>query len=385
MKRIIILGSSAAGAKVIEEVRRNDRESEITIIALDGHYPYRRDAFASFISKEITPENVFYRSKDFYDQHNVNIILDQKISRVNFKRKRVFTEDKQQFEYDVLIVTDTPENRYPDIKGTNKENVYGYKKLNDIDKIVNALPVVKTVVIQSNSFSGFEAALSFIKREKEVILVSSEDSFLTASFETEMVEWLISKLEEKGLRVIRDNMISEILGDKDAKAVRLQSGKVFSAEVILFVETDEDLRLFSGSSIKVTQKIEVNAEFKAGSDDVFAVDQACQLSGFEPVTPLSVLEEQGETVAAVISGQERTFTMPLCTLSQNIEGFVLTVLGRIDGEGVTVNHAFDQDSGTYKGLYIQDNCLVGAVLVNKEDERDALLENIQKKVLFDCA
>jgi NAD(P)H-nitrite reductase large subunit len=69
MKRIVILGSSVAGAKIIEEIRRNDSSSEITIIAFDGHYPYKRDAFASFISKEITPENVFYRSKDFYEQY----------------------------------------------------------------------------------------------------------------------------------------------------------------------------------------------------------------------------------------------------------------------------------------------------------------------------
>ncbi|MCK5179290.1 MAG: NAD(P)/FAD-dependent oxidoreductase, partial [Candidatus Omnitrophica bacterium] len=64
MKQIVILGSSAAGAKMIEEVRRNDPLSEITIIAFDGHYPYMRDAFAPFIAQEIIPEDVFYRPKD---------------------------------------------------------------------------------------------------------------------------------------------------------------------------------------------------------------------------------------------------------------------------------------------------------------------------------
>ena len=373
MKRIVILGSSAAGAKMIEEVRRTDSSSEITIIAFDGHYPYRRDVFAPFISKEIIPENVFYRSKDFYEQHNVNIVFDQKISRINFKRKKIFTEDKKQIDYDVLVVSDTPENRYPDIKGTNKENIYGYKKLKDIEGIVNALPVVKTVVIQSNSFAGLEVALSFIKRGKEVILISSEESFLITHFETEMVEWLIKKFEEKGLRIIQGNAISEILGDKAAKAVRLQTGKVFSAEVILFVETNEDLRLFSGSLLKVGENIEVNPEFKADAQDVFVVDQSCSLSGSEPVTPLLVLEEQGEMVAAAINGQERVFSMPLCIWSQNIEGLAITVLGRIDESGVTVNHAFDQESGTYRGLYTKDKCLVGAVLVNTEDKRDELL------------
>ena len=383
MKRIVILGSSAAGAKMIEEVRRNDTESEITVVALDGHYPYNRDAFAAFIAKETSPANVFYRTKDFYEQHNVRMVFDQKISRINFKRKKIFTEDKQEIDYDVLLVTDTPGNRYPDIKGTNKENIYGYKKLKDIDQIVNALPVVRTVVIQSDSFSGLEAAMSFIKREKEVILVSSENGFLNRHFEAEVLQWLTGALEEKGLRVMPENAIAEILGDKDAKAVRLQSGKVFSAEVILFMETDEDLRLFSSSSITTGRKIEVSSEFKAGADDVFVVDQACSLSGPDPVTPLPVLEEQAKAVVAVINGQESVFSIPVCSWNQKIEGFVITVLGRIDEEGLTVNRTFDQESGTYRGLYLKDNALVGALLVNKENERGSLLGNIFNKTLFD--
>ena len=75
--------------------------------------------------------------------------------------------------------------------------------------------------------------------------------------------------------------------------------------------------------------------------------------------------------------------MPLCIWNQNVEGLLITVLGRIDEEGVAVNHTFDQEAGTYKGLYIKDNCLIGAILINKEDERDELLGNIREKTHFD--
>lgn len=377
MKRIVILGSSAAGAAMIEEVRRVDPSSEITLIAFDGHYPYKRDAFAPFIANEITPANVFYRPKDFYDRHHVRMVFDQKISRINFKRKKIFTEDKQQFDYDVLLVTDTPENRYPDIKGTNKESVYGYKKLKDIDRIVNALPVVKTVVVQSDSFSGLQAALSLIKRGKEVILVSSEKNIFNAHFEDGMAQWMIRQFEDKGLRIFQSNAIAEILGDKDAKAVRLRSGKVYSAETVLFVETNEDLRLFSGSAVRIGQRIEVTSGFRTDEADVFAVDQACSLSGPEPVTPLLLLEEQGKMVAAAMNGHDRPFSAPVCVWNQNAEGLAVTVLGCINGEGITVNRTFDSAAGTYRGLYIKDHCLVGAILINKEEEKEGLLEHIR--------
>jgi nitrite reductase (NADH) large subunit len=272
--KIVILGSSAAGAKIIEEIRKTDPSSAITVISFDGHYPNTRDAYAPFIANEIAPEKVFPRSRGFYEQHHAQVLFDKKITRINVKRKKIFTEEQEPIDYDVLVVTDTPENRFPDIKGTNKQNIFGYKKLKDIDTIVNALPFVKTVVIQSDRFSGLQAAASFIKREKEVILVSSEGNFLNKHFDAAATAWLMAKFEEKGLRILVGNPITEILGDKDAKAVRLRSGKVFSAEIVLFMETEEDLRLFAGSGVPMGQKIDVDRDFKAGgADNLFIVDQ----------------------------------------------------------------------------------------------------------------
>ncbi len=382
--KIVILGNSAAGVKIIEEVRQGDSSSEITIISFDGHYPNKRDAFAAFIGKEISPEDVFCRPKDFYEKNNINILFDKKISRINFKRKKIFTDDKEQIDYDVLIVTDTPENRFPDIKGTNKGNIFGYKKLNDIDKIVNALPIVKTVIIQSDSFSGLQAAVSFVKRKKEVILASSRNDFFSKHFEAGAIEWLLSKFEEKGLRIMRENTISEILGDKEAKAVRLNKEKVFAAEVILFMEADEDLRLFSGSGIQMGQKIDVDQDFRAkGADDLFVVDQSCEWAGEEPVTPLAVLEEQGKKVASAISGQDHGLVLPVYSQSLNVEGISITLLGQTrEKEGVTVKRMFSPESGQYKGFYIEGDCLVGAVLINAEDEKEEFLRQINEKVTF---
>lgn len=379
MKRIVILGGSAAGIKVIEEIRRTDSSSEITIISFDGHYPYKRDAFAPFIAKDIAPENVFCRPKDFFDQNKAQIILDKKISRINLKRKKIFMEDKEQIDYDILIVTDTPENRYPDIKGTTKENVYGYKKLKDIDRMVNDLSIVKTVAIQSNSFAGLQAAVSFNKRGKEVILVTAKDDFLNRHFEPDVVNWITTQLEEKGLRIMQDNCVMEILGDKEAKAVRLQSGKVFSAEIVLFTETDEDLRIFTGSDFKIGKAIQVDNKFQTNIEGVFAVDQTCNQRVSEPVTPVSILEVQGEIVAAVINGQDRGYELPIYCGNTRTDGLVITIVGDIEDSQAAVQKSFDSETATYTAIYRKDNRLIGAILVNKDEEIDGILNCIHQK------
>ena len=178
MKRIVILGSSAAGVKAIEDIRASGPESEITLIAFDGHYPYYRDTFAPYIAKEIDAPKVFCKAKEFYVKNNVNVILDKKLSRINAKRRIICMEDKERIEYDILIVTDTPENQFPDIKGTNKTGIYGYKKLKCIDQLFNAVPLIDTVAVQSDSFTGLQAAAALVKRGKEVIFITSENGFI---------------------------------------------------------------------------------------------------------------------------------------------------------------------------------------------------------------
>ncbi len=384
---IVILGGSPAGVKIIEEIRQHDSSADISIISFDGHYPNKRDAFTSFIGKETTPTEVFYKSKDFYEKNNVNVVLDKKISRINLRRKKIFMENKEQIDYDILVITDTSENRFPNIKGTNKGNVFGYKKLGDVDKIVNALPIIKTVVIQSDSFSGLQAAASFVKREKEVILVSSEHDFLGRHFSGEALDWLVGQFEVKGLRIMRASTISEILGDKEAKAIKLGSGKVFASEVILFMETDEDLRLFSGLETCAGQKIDVDDSFKAkGIEGLFVADQVCSLSEKEPVTPLVVLEEQGKKIAAVIAGKDLELALPTDLQSFKMEDLAVTIIGQVqEREGIVINQVFDQESGRYKRFYLEDNCLIGAVLMNSEDEVQDILRKINEKVVFEAA
>jgi len=388
MKRIVILGSSPAGVAIIEEVRANDPACKITLIALDGHYPYYRDAFTPFIAGDITPDSVFCQAKDFYEKNNINVILDSKISRINVKRRIIFTEEKERIEYDVLVITDTPENNFPDIKGTNKTGVYGYKKLKDIDQLLNVIQLIDTVAIQSDSFTGLQAAAALVRRGKEVVFISSQKGFISTHFGDDVAQWMVSRLENVNLRIIPDNAIVEILGDKDAKAVRIKEGKVHAAQAIIFVESDEDLKLFKESRLQMDKKVEVNSQFRTNIDSIYAVDHVSVINYSEPVTPLSVLQEQGRVVAAAINDQQQSVEVitTATTLSLNVKGLVITVLGQVGSrDGIEVRRSFDQEVGSYKGIYLEDDRLVGAILVNADGEKDELLRLINEKGQVEAA
>src|SRR3989338_6495324 len=133
MKKILVLGSSIAGVKAIEEIRRFEPDCAATILT-DGEYPYDRGLFAPILAKEVDYKKIFYKPNDYYEKNRVTVVTGKKNARINPKKGKVTTDDKQAFEGDVLIITDAPGYKLPEIKGVNKNGVYTLQQLTELDQ-----------------------------------------------------------------------------------------------------------------------------------------------------------------------------------------------------------------------------------------------------------
>ncbi len=318
MKKILILGSSIAGVKAIEEIRRFEPDCEATILT-DGEYPYDRGLFAPVLSKEVDYKKIFYKPNDYYEKNRINVVVGQKIARINLKKCKVTTDDKQAFEGDVLIVTDAPGYKLPEIRGVNKNGVYTLQQLTDLNQILDFLPLIDTVLIQSDSNRGVSIAAAFLKRDKEVIWVVSSDQIAQDLLNADTTGKLAAAAQENMLRVVAANPIAEILGEGDVKAIRLKSGKVLATQIIIFPDAPVDFKILTDPAVTIDGKIRVNEQFQTGIEGVFALDAAClpvprsgtysagqagvsadlgqESAGFLLVT---VLEQQGAAVAAAL-------------------------------------------------------------------------------------
>ena len=318
MQKILVLGSSIAGVKAIEEIRRSQPDCEATILT-DGEYPYDRGLFAPVLSKEVDYKKIFYKPNDYYEKNRITVVVGQKITRINLKKCKVTTDDKQSFEGDVLIVTDAPGYKLPEIKGVNKNGVYTLQHLTDLNLILDFLPLIDAVVIQSDSNRGASIAAAFLKRDKEVIWLvpqrvppqgvprgGTSDQVAQDLLAADTTGKLTAATQENMLRVVAGNPIAEILGEGDVKAIRLKSGKVLATQVIIFPDAPADFKLFTDPAVTIDGKILVNEQFRTGIEGVFALDAACvstdpgqENAGFLLVT---VLEQQGVAVAAALKG-----------------------------------------------------------------------------------
>jgi nitrite reductase (NADH) large subunit len=295
MKRIVLLGSSVAAAAAIEHIRLQDQESEITLLSFDGHYPYDRNRFVDLIAQQCEYKDVFYKPEEFYAQSKVKVFLDKKVMRINFKKNKIFLEDKEHLGYDILIITDTPDHRLPEIKSTNKTGIFSFQTLKEIDQALYMFPLIEAMAIFAQSSIGISMAEAFVKR-------ASKDIILLVSGNQELPDLSA----QESIQVVRGSSLSEILGNGDVKAIKLDSGKVMASQMVLFDQAKEDFRFLGDAVLKMNERIAVNDQFQTNFDNVFALDRACELKDQTGSTdnsiPLAILEEQGKAVASCING-----------------------------------------------------------------------------------
>ncbi len=381
MNNIVFIGNSLAAVKAIEEIRKVNLTVGITIVT-DGVYPYDRERLFPYLSKEIKEKQTLLHPESFYKDNNVRVIGDQTIARFNFKRNQVFFENKEQLEYDVLVLADMATPRWPNIKGSHKEGVYNGVRLKDVKALAEQIPFVENVAVQLSSLAGLKMLCALSNAGKEIVVAAPSAALFTGLLDTESASILKQLLEQNGIRLMLDNPIEEILGDAEAKAIRLKSGKVFAAELIILDDLRLDIRIIKESGLELPDSHSLQTNFK----NVYLADAF--LNAFRHPdsndynTTSLMLAQQGAVLAQAILGQAVTVAPSLNVTRFQIKGLRGFWLGKTYlEEGGREFLKFDAHNNVYKKIFANETCLSGAVFFNAEEGECSKILDVYEKQL----
>jgi NAD(P)H-nitrite reductase large subunit len=330
MSKILIVGNSLAVTKKIQEIRQNDQDSEITLFCTESLLPYDRFLLPSLVTGEIKETKTHPLSESFFKEHRVGVIANEKLARISFKRKYLTTENKTQIDYNRLMIADLGSLAPLLIKGHQKKGVFDCILLSSVKNLIKYLPFTDTIYVMVTNIQGFNIACALHELGKEVIMVSSDHTLMPHFLDDETSTLLRQIIENKGIRVITDNTIEEILGDSEMKAVRLQSGKVAAAQMVIADFLPVDWRL-----------VDQDHDYERIEDDYFTMNL--------PLKPLH-------------------FGRGL------LEGFCMGFTKLPEGGREYLK--FDGPQNIFKKIFAKGDVLVGAVLFNAPSHEKPLLKTI---------
>ena len=196
--KIVIIGGSTSGTICAWELRKLNKEHEITIVEESSNYQYSPCAMPYVISSQITRDNIMLLSKKDYDDNNITILNNTFTTKILSNQNKLLIKsanEEKNIDYDVLVLA---MGSVPFNPGINiSTNNYSYfKTIQDMDKIIEDTKNKENITIIGAGFIGVETAHALKSIGKKVTLIEAKDQILPVMLDKDMASIFEEYLEE---------------------------------------------------------------------------------------------------------------------------------------------------------------------------------------------
>lgn len=301
MAKIVIIGNSAAGFSVLENLIRELPDKQLTVVSKEEYPAYRRNFLIDYFSGKIEEEGLFLCAQDFYKRKGVIFHANAEAERIDTKRHQVILKNRSRIDYDYLVIASGNKIDIPDIPGKNKDGSFAFYYLEEIKEIKNKLMLADTVCVtgEIKLCVRLAEAILFKYPNKEVKIITKESH--------------ASLLSEGKIELLTGVSIQELIGEGCLQAIKLDSGKIIASSLLLFAG---DYKASSGF-LKDTEinndsgYIITDENMRTNLDNVFACGSIAKNSSSSLKDKLwkDCIEEGGIAASSIIKLVEKNTIM----------------------------------------------------------------------------
>ena len=387
----VIIGNSASGIAAIEAIREYDGKNKITVISDEPYTNYSRPLISYFLGKKVSLESVSFQEKDFYKDNKVDLILNNKATKLDLKKKYVILADRRKISFDKLLITTGGTPIVPEIKGRNFNGVFSFTTLSDAQKIEKYIKTnkVKKAVVLGGGLIGLKATEALIELKIKVTIVELADRILSATFDKKASAIIEAALEKIGCKSITNNTIAEIKGkNSKVKEVILKDKKKIPTElVIVAIGVKPNIELVKNRAINTNKGILVDNFMQTNIKDIYAAGDCCEardllLNTNRPIAIWPVAKRQGKIAGYNMAGLKREYQGSFAMNSVELCGIPTISVGEScpEKEGYQVLEYFAPEKSIYKKIVIKNKRIIGVIFVGDIERAGIYTSLIKDKV-----
>lgn len=232
-KRIIVIGSGAAGMSAASAAREASPDADITVFTEDEDIAYSPCAIPWGIEGRSQWDEIVMHTPQFYsEKRNIRVLTKTKVESVDGEAKTV-TAGGESYPYDSLVIATGGRVFVPPIAGTDLKNVFVVRTVRDGKDIQAALSDVDRVVIGGAGVIGLELAVSLRGMGKDVTVIEMMDQVIPRIANKDMADEIQAHLEEKGIRFVMKAPIQAVNGDGRVESVTA-AGQEYPCGLMIF-------------------------------------------------------------------------------------------------------------------------------------------------------
>jgi ferredoxin-nitrate reductase len=378
-RRIVVVGAGAASAEFVRALRREGSEDIIAVLSKEPNPYYNRVQLPHYLEGTHSWESLVTLSLEERRLLGVTVYEGTAAAAIDRAAQTVTDQHGGVHRYDVLVLATGSRAALPKVAGGDLPGVFGLRTREDADALLMALETGGPLVVVGGGVLALEVAGAFHLKNAAVTLVHRSARLMDRQLDETASRLLAEELADRGLPLIFHDEVVRVEGHGKVEAVVLASGRRLAAAAVVFgTGTAPNIELARAAGLAVGRGVTVDDRMVTSDPRILALGEIAEFEGQSwGITPAA--EEQARAAAGSLAGDP--FARYHGSTSVNVlklGGLNLASVGRL-----TTDHPraetivfLDEALRTYKKVLLEDDRVVGALLLGEKAEFAALKQLI---------
>ncbi|MDY7034671.1 MAG: FAD-dependent oxidoreductase [Thermodesulfobacteriota bacterium] len=381
MSKYLIIGNGVAGTIAAENIRKYDKRGRIIIVTDEDLPFYYRLRLNEYISGELNESELRARDEKWYEEQDVELMLNTRISGKGSDEKTVVTESNMKISWDSLLIATGSHSFIPPIKGVEKKGVFALRTVQDARNISTWAEKIEDVVLIGGGLLGLEAGNALLKMGKKVSVVEFFPRLLPRQLDQEGAKKLQHIMEEMGFSFRLGAKTEAIVGDDQVSHILLDGGETLPAQMtIISAGVRSNLEMAEALGLDYDKGIKVDENLSTSRGEIFAAGDVAEFRGMTYGIWTAALE-QGKIAGANMAGRDERYEGTVMANTLKVVGIDLAAGGNIDAENEFESEVVS--SGLhYKKIVIDKDKIIGCIMLGDTKKFSRVNKAISRKEKF---
>jgi NAD(P)H-nitrite reductase large subunit len=377
-----VLGNGIAGQTCAEELRANDGDCSIVMVAAERHPLYNRVALPRFLRAQVREEKVMMRTIEDYAAKGLEIHFETWATEVDPEARVVVTNRGHRLAYDALLVATGGRPVAPPWPGTDQlSHVFGFQTLDDTKAIIARADESERVLVMGGSFIGYELAEGIQHRGRKVTWLMRGPRFLRYVLDEEGGKLCQQLGEAVGVDFILNDEVTRFSRSNGRYLAETAGGRRVEFDTLTYgVGLEYYTEPVRGTGVELRKGIVTDAKLRTSVPGVYAAGDIAvffdlMVQRHNQMGTWDNAMAHGKVAAHNMAGEEEDyFDVPTYTTTMfNSTLAVMGVTPDVQPDLDSVR-TFSYEEKFYRKLFFKHDRLVGAIMIGPPKGRKKLIE-----------
>lgn len=371
---IVIIGSGFAARQLVKNLRKQDMNVPLTLIAADSMDEYNKPDLSHVISQSQHADDLTRQTAgEFAEQFNLRLFPYTRVTDINASAHVVKSQDRQ-WQYDKLVLATGASAFVPPVPG--RELMLTLNSQQEYRTCETRLRDAQRVLIVGGGLIGTELAMDFSRAGKAVTLVDNAASILSSLMPPEVSSRLQHRLTDMGVHLLMKSQLQSLEQTANGIRVMLDRNRSVNVDaVIAATGLRPETTLAHHAAAQINRGIQVDSYLQTTQPDIYSLGDCAEING--QVLPfLQPIQLSAMYLAKNLLGASAPLKLPAMLVKVKTPELPLHLAGETQRQDLNWQIAIEPEGMVAKGCDAQGTLRAFVVSEDRMKDAFALLKTL---------